>query len=188
LEKSGQLSETVMLFMSDNGGPERYSSATDYEGRHGPYPTLGDNRPLRGWKTELYEGGIRVPAFICWRGRLKPSRLQVPVSYLDWFPTFAHLADSKTAADWKLEGRNVWPLLTAERTTLPASPLCWNVGSAAAVLQDDWKLMVHHQRPAEVELYHLTKDPTESTNLAVQNPAMVKKLQTALGAQRSLDP
>jgi len=188
LKRRGQLSETVILFMSDNGGPDRYSSETDYEGKHGPYPTLGDNRPLRGWKTELYEGGVRVPAFTYWRGRLKPSQLQAPVSYLDWFPTFAHLADSKTSADWKLEGRNIWSLLSAQNTTLPASTLYWNIGSAMAVLIDDWKLMVHHQRPSEVELYHLSEDATESTNLAVQNEAMVKKLQSAMVVQKSLDP
>ena len=68
----------MVLFVSDNGGQEMYSSETDYEGKHGPYPRLGDNRPLRGWKTELYEGGIRAPAFVYWHGRLKPSRLQAP--------------------------------------------------------------------------------------------------------------
>jgi arylsulfatase A-like enzyme len=120
--------------------------------------------------------------------RLKPSRLQVPVSYLDWFPTFAHLADSTTSGDWKLEGRNVWPLLSAQSTSLPASSLYWNIDSATAVLKDDWKLMVHQQRPAEVELYHLAEDPTESSNQAVQNPATVKELKSALVAQRNLDP
>ena len=188
LEKNGQLSETVVLFLSDNGGQELYSSESDYEGKHGPYPRLGDNRPLRGWKTDLYEGGIRAPAFVYWRGRLKPWRLQVPVSFLDWFPTFAHLAYSKTSADWKLEGRNLWPLLSAQSTSLPASTLYWNIDSATAVLKDDWKLMVHQQRPAEVELYHLAEDPTESSNQAVQNPAMVKELKSALIAQKKLDP
>lgn len=48
--------------------------------------------------------------------------------------------------------------------------------------------MVHHERPSEVELYHLPEDPTESTNLAVQNPAKVSELQRALVAQKSLDP
>jgi arylsulfatase A-like enzyme len=188
LEKKGQLSETVILFMSDNGGQDMYGSETDYEGKHGPYSTLGDNRPLRGWKEDLYEGGIRVPVFVYWRGRLKPSRIQVPVTYLDWFPTFAHLADSKTSTHWKLEGRNVWPLLSAEKMTLPAPTLYWNVGSAAAVLKGDWKLMVHQERPAEVEVYHLREDATESTNLAFQSPAMVNELKSALVAQRRLDP
>jgi arylsulfatase B len=188
LEKQGQLSETVVLFVSDNGGQEMYSSVTDYEGKHGPYPRLGDNRPLRGWKQDLYEGGVRAPAVVHWPGRFKPSQVQAPISYLDWFPTFAHLADSKTSADWKLEGRNIWPLLSGEKTILPASTLYWNIGGSAAVLREDWKLMVHHERPSEVELYRLPEDPTESTNLAVQNPAKVNELQRALVAQKSLDP
>jgi len=188
LEKAGLIAETAVLFMSDNGGQENYSSETDYEGKHGPYPRLGDNRPLRGWKQDLYEGGVRAPAFVYWRGRLKPSQLQAPVSYLDWFPTFAQLASLVTSADWKLEGRNIWPLLSGETTTLSAPILYWNIDSATAVLKDDWKLIVHQQRPAEVELYHLSEDATESTNLAVQNPAKAKELERALVAQKSLDP
>lgn len=188
LEKKGQRSETVVLFVSDNGGQEMYSSETDYEGKHGPYPRLGDNRPLRGWKTELYEGGVRVPAFIYWRGRLKPSRLQAPVSYLDWFPTFAHLADSKTSADWKLEGRNVWPLLSAETATLPASTFYWNIASTAAVLQGDWKLIVSQPNPAVVELYNVVEGATESINLANRNLRKVAELKEMLAAHRNLDP
>ncbi len=64
LEKAGKLSETVIVFTSDNGGQQEYHSEVDYGGKHGPNPVLGDNRPLRGWKTDLYEGGVRVPAFV----------------------------------------------------------------------------------------------------------------------------
>jgi arylsulfatase A-like enzyme len=187
LTRKGKLHETVVLFTSDNGGQETYNSETDYEGKHGPYPTLGNNGPLRGWKQDLYEGGIRVPAFVYWQGRLTASQVQAPVSYLDWFPTFAYLTDSKISASWKMEGRNVWPLLSAQTATLPGTPLFWNVGNAEALLKDDWKLIVHPQDPAEVELYHLAEDPTESKNLAVQNAARVNDLKSLLASQEVLD-
>ncbi len=73
LEKAGKLSETVIFFTSDNGGQQEYHSEVDYGGKHGPNPVLGNNRPLRGWKTDLYEGGVRVPAFVYWA---RPSQAQ----------------------------------------------------------------------------------------------------------------
>src|SRR5262245_32984742 len=114
LEKSGRLKDTLIVFTSDNGGQKDWVSKTDYEGKHGPNPTLGDNRPLRGWKTELYEGGIRVPAFVSWNGRLQSGTVNQTISYLDWLPTIGHLAGVEPKAEWKLEGRNVWPLLSGQ--------------------------------------------------------------------------
>ena len=131
LEKSGQLGNTVILFTSDNGGQRDYSSTTEYEGKHGPFPVLGDNRPLRGWKGELYEGGIRVPAFVYWRDRLKPRAVEQTVSYLDWLPTFAHRAGAKLDPAWKLEGRDIWSLLTGEKTDPPPALLYWHIGRAS---------------------------------------------------------
>jgi len=188
LEKERKLSETVILFTSDNGGQEEYHSDVDYGGKHGPYPVLGDNRPLRGWKTELYEGGVRVPAFVYWRGRLKPRVLQAAVNYLDWCPTLAHLAGGRVSDQWKLEGRNVWPLLTGQAAKLPVPMLYWNVGDSAAVLQEDWKLIVRQQNPDAVELFDLARDPAEKTNLATSKSAKVQQLREALSGQRNLDP
>ncbi len=110
LEESGRLDNTLIFFTSDNGGQQDYASSTEYEGKYGPYPTLGDNRPLRGWKGDLYDGGVRVPACVYWRGTLRPARITEPVSLLDWFPTFASLAGAEVAGAWRIEGRNVWPL------------------------------------------------------------------------------
>jgi arylsulfatase A-like enzyme len=187
LGRGGRLGDTLILFTSDNGGQKDYASRTDYGGKHGPYHVLGDNRPLRGWKTELYEGGIRVPALVSWSGRLRPGAVAEPVSYLDWFPTLARLASAETRAAWKLEGRDVWPLLTGQDGA-PAPPvLYWNTGDAAAVLAGEWKLIASQRPPDRSELYHLADDPAEAKNLAEANPAKVEELRKILAGQLRLD-
>jgi arylsulfatase A-like enzyme len=188
LKKSGQLENTLLLFTSDNGGQKDHASKTDYGGKHGPYPTLGDNRPLRGWKTELYEGGIRVPAFVSWPGRLEPKEVRQTISYLDWVPTLAHLAGAEVRPEWKSEGGDVWPLLTAKGTPPPARVLYWNIGSAAAVLSGDWKLIVSRRKPGAVELYNLAEDPQEKTNLADTQPRKVEEVRKLLTGEQKLDP
>jgi arylsulfatase A-like enzyme len=187
LEKAGQRDNTLVLFTSDNGGQRNNPASTDYGGRHGPYPTLGDNRPWRGWKGELYEGGIRVPAFVSWPGRLKAGVLRETVSCLDWFPTCARLAGATVEADWKIEGRDVWPLLTGEERKPTARTLYWSTPNAAAVLDGDWKLIVPQRRAGAVELYNLADDPGEKKNRAEENPAKLDALSKMVAEQKKLD-
>jgi arylsulfatase A-like enzyme len=189
LEKAGQDKNTLILFTSDNGGQKDYASKTEYEGKHGPYTTLGDNRPLRGWKGELYEGGIRVPALVHWRGRLQPAAAKETISYLDWFPTLARLGGVDPPAEWKLEGRDVWPILSRAAKQPPALPLYWNTGRDKAVLAGDWKLIVGKRKAdTAVELYNLADDPAEKKNLAADNPNKVEELRKILAEQEKLDP
>ncbi len=192
VKKSGQLENTLIVFTSDNGGQKDYSSKTDYGGKHGPYPVLGNNLPYRGWKTELYEGGIRVPAFAYWKGELgsdrKPATVQRTVSYLDWFPTIAKVAGVELKADWKLEGRDVWSLLTGVGKA-PAEPvLYWNIGKTTAIMDGDWKLIVSGAKDAKLELYNLEDDPTEKKDRAADKPDVVAALRKKLDAQVKLDP
>jgi arylsulfatase B len=188
LEKSGQAKNTLFLFTSDNGGQKGYASKTDYGGKHGPYPTLGDNRPLHGWKGEMYEGGIRVPAFVSWPGRLEPDEVRQTVSYLDWVPTIARLAGAEPRAEWQLEGRDVWPLLSGKGAPPPARVLYWNDGRTAAVLSGDWKLIVSRRKPEKTELYNLADDPAEKVNLAESQPRKVEELKTVLNEEQKRDP
>ena len=180
LDDAGELDNTLILFTSDNGGQESYASKIEYEGKHGPYPTLGDNRPLRGWKGELYEGGIRVPAFVYWRGHLRPTLIQEQISLLDWFPTFASLAGAKIAGQWNIEGRNVWPILAGAKIAPSPSVLYWETDSAKGLLQGDWKLIVPALKGSGVELYNLADDPAELKNLAEQNPDKTQSLRRIL--------
>jgi len=185
LEKTGQAKDTVIVFTSDNGGQKDYASKTEYEGKFGPYTTLGDNRPLRGWKGELYEGGIRVPALVYWQDHLKPGVAKESISYLDWFPTMARLAGVDPPADWKLEGRNVWPVLSGTGKAAPVPPLHWNTGRDLGVLAGDWKLIV---RGKQAELYNLADDPAEKENVAGDNTAKLDELRKILTEQQKLDP
>lgn len=188
IERSGQLTNTLIVFTSDNGGQRNYASKTDYEGKHGPYPVLGDNRPLRGWKTELYEGGIRVPAFAYWKGTLAPAVVDHTMSYLDWFPTIGRLAGMEVAPAWRLEGRDVWPLLTGKGTP-PADPvLYWNTGNARAVVDGNLKLIVPRAKAKAAELFDLAADPAEKRNLAAEKPDVAAALRKKLDTAAKLDP
>ncbi len=180
LDESGQLDSTLIFFTSDNGGQQDYASSTEYGGKYGPYPTLGDNRPLRGWKGDLYEGGIRVPAFVYWRGTLRPALIPERVSLLDWFPTFASLAGAKIAEDWKIEGRNVWSVLSRENDAVAAPVFYWKTDSAQALLEGDWKLIVPGAGGSGAELYNLADDPNEQKNLAAEYPARVESMRKTL--------
>jgi arylsulfatase A-like enzyme len=128
---------------------------------------LGNNKPLHGWKGEVYEGGIRVPAMANWPGVLKPGTLAVPVHIVDWMPTLCGLVaehavrsgslpDSGPArtgvpsgsegpspkADLKWDGRDVWA--SVSKGTAPDEPrlFYWRTPNASAVRLGDWKLIV----------------------------------------------
>ena len=185
LDESGQFDNTLILFTSDNGGQQDYASSTEYGGKYGPYPTLGDNRPLRGWKGDLYEGGIRVPAFAHWRGRLQPVVIQERVSLLDWFPTFASLAGVEIAEQWKIEGRNVWSILAGEKATLAEPVFYWKTDAAQGLLEGDWKLIAPASGVSSAELYNLAADPTEQKNIASEYPGRVESMGRILADRLS---
>ncbi len=87
VEETGQRERTLIVFTSDNGGLLKGGNA--YVSRVKPTPVLSSNEPLRGQKAELYEGGIRVPAFVNWPGKLAPRKVAAPMHVSDWFPTLA---------------------------------------------------------------------------------------------------
>ena len=186
LEKSGKAGETLILFTSDNGAQQDYRSETEYGGKFEAHTTLGDNRPLRDWKGSLYEGGVRVPAFAHWRGRLKPAVLESPVSALDWFPTFLGLAGGTAQPGWKIDGKDIWQLLQKPGGNLTPRPMYWNVASASAIVSGDWKLIL--SRKGEAELYNVARDSAETQNLAASEPARVKELRKLLSEVSAGDP
>jgi arylsulfatase A-like enzyme len=187
LTKAGQLENTVIHFTSDNGGQRDYRSKTEYEGKHGPYPTLGDNRPLRGWKGELYEGGIRVPALVSWSKQFPKAAVEQTTSYLDVFPTFADLAGVRVDPAWKLEGRSLRPLLTGTAKAPAETTLYWNTGRQSAIRHGDWKLIVTRRGKERTELFNLADDPAEKKDVAAEKPGQVEAMRKLLAEEEKRD-
>ncbi len=177
LERTNQRENTLIIFTSDNGGQHSWHSETEYQGKYAnkPHDVLGNNYPLRGWKAELYEGGIRVPAFVNWPGTIKPGITNVPVHVSDWLPTLCNLLGYQKNVESDVDGRNMWPFLTGEQKQLNDRQMYWKTGTAYAVREGNWKLLVH-QNSDEPELYNLKNDFREKQNLSHENPMITKKM------------
>lgn len=181
LSRKGLRENTLFVFVSDNGGQQNWSSKTEYEGRYAAKPqmVLGDNRPLRGWKGDVYEGGIRVPALANWPGVLKPGSMASPVHIVDWMPSLCSLVGYSPEKDLKWDGMNVWQLVCGQATKAAPRLMYWKTPSASAIRQGDWKLVVGKKKK-DAELYDLGMDPYEKNDLASANPERVKELKQLL--------
>jgi arylsulfatase A-like enzyme len=125
----------------------------------------------------LWEGGIRSPIFIQWKGRILGGReLPVMTTQLDWLPTALAAAGVEPQAEWKLDGTNLLPLLEGRTDQAPHDALYWRFGIQYAVRQADWKLL----RPSIDDspmLFNLRTDPSEQNNVAAQHPERVRDLR-----------
>ncbi len=159
---------TLIFFVADNGGPTPN--------------TTSRNDPLRGTKGQVYEGGIRVPFLVQWKGQLPAGKVyEQPVIALDIHPTAVAVAGGKIAPEWKLDGVNLLPYLKGEKTDAPHSALFWRFGEQHAIRQGDWKLL-RARGAAKPELYNLTNDMSERNDLAEKYPDRVKQLTDAYNA------
>jgi arylsulfatase A-like enzyme len=178
LEKTGKRKNTVVLFLSDNGGQHSWESKTEYRGKYAdmPYTVLGNNFPLRGWKGELYEGGIRVPAIINWSEKLPAGVLKVPVHVSDWLPTICDLTGcGKNLHKLHLDGKNIWPLLIGKSEVEEERTFYWKTGKNFAVREGWWKLVIHRDS-GKAELYDLRSDFRETHDLSEVNPEKVEHM------------
>ncbi|MBI4624257.1 MAG: sulfatase-like hydrolase/transferase [Verrucomicrobia bacterium] len=191
LEKSGKRENTLLVFTSDNGGSTAENNDVKYP--VGDYPSgrlPGNNLPLRGEKTDLYEGGIRVPTIMSWPGKLKPGAFTQPMHIADWMPTFCALTGYKPEKDLMWDGVNMWPAISGPGAQPVARTLYWTTPSHSAVRDGDWKLIVPSGRNAKagkVELFDLAKDPNETTDLAASMPEKVGALKQKLAAVAKAD-
>jgi arylsulfatase A-like enzyme len=163
-----QLEEnTLIFFYSDNGGPTPQTTAS--------------NAPLRGYKGQLLEGGIRVPFLMQWKGHV-PGGTVYPhmVMGFDVHATALAAAGVPLPADKPLDGVDLLPFLTGATVGIPHDRLFWRAGQQKAARLGEWKLVV--TRGGASELYNLREDIGEVNNLAAREPARLADLQAAYAA------
>lgn len=159
LRRTGQDRDTVVLFVSDNGG-ERYSY----------------NWPLTGVKAGVTEGGIRIPAILSWPGRL-PKRTvdDTPVSTTDWTATFLELGGAEPDPSYPLDSTSLVPHLF-DGEDVPERDLFWRTRSGRALRRGDLKYV---RINGTDYLYDLGADVREQANLAAKRPADLAELKAA---------
>ena len=167
VEAAGIGDNTLIIFSSDNGG-------ADYVG----LPNL--NAPYRGWKMTFFEGGTHVPFFMRWPNRIEAgTEYQRPVTHIDIFSTIAAAAEVNVPADREIDGVDLLPFVTGERSEDPHEAIFWRTGTYRAVRSGDWKLQLSD--PDETPfLYNLADDPTEQNNLATTSPMELKRLKNLI--------
>ena len=170
LDQAGLRENTIVIFTSDNGFNGLQSSTNT----------------LRGEKGTVYEGGIRVPAFVNWRGKIDAGKSDTPITGMDYFPTFLDLAQVNNYSGI-LDGKSILPLLKHKK--MKSRAIFWHVASAyknqpcSVIRQGDWKL-IQFLNDGKVELYNLKKDLKESTNLVDINPEKATELLETLSTWR----
>jgi arylsulfatase A-like enzyme len=181
IDDAGLAGETLVVFTSDNG-------ATFEAGNQGTSLALDSNRPLRGHKRTLWEGGIRVPAAARWPGHIPAGRVaREPMQTIDLLPTLLAAAGSRPDPAWRVDGVDrlaAWigssatPASTSERT------LFWEWrgegADQAAAMRGNLKLIVN--RGGAPELYDVVADPAERRDVAAAFPEVVERLQEELEA------
>jgi len=172
LKDNGLEDNTIVIFTSDNGGAG--------------YVGLPDiNKPYRGWKITLFEGGIKVPYFVKWPKNIKPNTVNTsPVSHMDILATAAAATGIPVPTDRKMDSVNLLPFINGETEGNPHEYIVWRDGQYQAIRTDDWKLQVSGALKKDW-LFHLAEDPTEQNNLADQNPEKVAELKALLAAHNA---
>ncbi|MCX7887107.1 MAG: sulfatase-like hydrolase/transferase [Verrucomicrobiae bacterium] len=161
-----QEDNTLVFFTSDNGGPT--------------LQTTSSNAPLRGYKGQLFEGGIRVPFLLQWKG-VVPARqtYREMVTGFDCTVTALTAAGLTPQGDEVLDGVNLIPFLTGKQTGHPHERLFWRAGPQHAVRMGDWKLV---SIGGATYLFNLKDDIGEKNDLAAKEPARLKELQAIYAA------
>lgn len=163
LEEQGLEENTIVIFLSDNGGRREHAI----------------NFPFRGHKGMLFEGGIRVPFCVSWPERIASGQsIDEAVTGLDILPTIMSAAGIKMKSDVKLDGLDLIPLLTDEKSTLSERNLFWRYSGGAGWVarQGDYKL-IHSHYKGKTMLFNLAMDPFEHHDVSAEHPQLVNELK-----------
>jgi len=185
------ISNTVVVFYSDNGGVGGYADA----GQPGA-KEITHQYPLKSGKGSLYEGGIRVPLIVRWDGVVAPKSVtSVPVSSVDLYPTLARIAGA-SLPNQILDGESFEPILTGKAKALKRDALFWHFPAylqssssngtwrttpVSVIRKGRWKLHFYYET-RHYELYDVDNDLRENRDLAEQDPALVQSLSAELRA------
>lgn len=178
---------TIVFFTGDNGGQDRFRSKEHPRGFFGPNVDPRSGVEFRGGKGNLYEGGLRIPFVVRWPGKIKAGQVSDLAFYHpDIMPTLAELTGTK-APDG--DGLSMLPELLGSNATGREQPrhefLYWEFGSQTAVRMSNWK-GIQPKKDAAWELYDLSKDVSEATDIAAQHPEIVERMKAA--AEQSHEP
>ena len=162
LEENGLEQNTLVVFLSDNGG-----GVSD----------VNSNKPLRLGKQTMFEGGVRVPFTMKWPARIPKGMVyEHPVSALDIFPTAVAAAGGTVPTDGTIDGVDLIPYLNGSNSDVPHDKLFWRAGPIWAARVGDWKLTYAADR---YWLYDLSTDIGEINNLADKRPDVVKRIHAS---------
>ncbi len=209
LEDLGEANDTIVIFMSDNGGIDE---RLDFKNLPMPLRMLivfgidireYDNAPLRGGKGSCYEGGIRIPFIVCWPGHIpKGQVINTPIHAIDILPTCFQIAGAKAPQKHIIDGRDLSRLMkTGKDNSLTNRPLYqytpfydlrWGLTPSASIRVGDYKLIEffgdrvdtkrRYIRGHQIELYNLRNDVGETKNLAAKEPKRAKAFRRQLRA------
>lgn len=178
LEANGYLDDTMIVFISDNGGLTQ---------RYGKHDGFTENLPLRRGKGSAYEGGVRVPMIVRYpKIGTAGTRCDEPVMTIDLFPTFSELAGLPSPSESDLDGRSLLPLLENVDSEFDRN-LYWHYphyhaggdGPYSAIRSGDYRLIEFHEDD-RVELYNLEADLSEGNDLSQQHPQIRDRLRNQL--------
>lgn len=176
LEELGIAENTLVIFTSDNGPHVEGGADPDF---------FDSNGPLKGYKRDLYEGGIRVPTIAWWPNTVKANSTTEHISaFWDVLPTMADLLETNVEAN--VDGISFLPTLTGEGDQQEHEYLYWEFterGGRVAVRKGDWKAVIYdvNQNPdAPIELYDLSQDLGEENNIAEQHPEIVEEMKNIM--------
>ncbi len=182
LSERGLAENTLLLFTSDNGPIGDTPSITNSFNGAGPF---------RGFKRDLYEGGIRVPLIACHPGRIAQGRVSAsPIAAWDLLPTFSELAGAVLPKGLLPDGVSLVSAIYAEGEARERPPLYWETGSVSRLKQavriGKWKA-VRQTQGAALELFDLKEDPGETNDVSRFQPAVVQQMEAYLASCR-VDP
>ncbi len=190
LDKAGVADNTLVIFTSDNG--------TTHAGKpDSPFHTGGvdakffnSTAGLRGYKGSVYEGGLRVPLIVRFPGKVKAGAVNdTPCYFADWFPTLS--AAAGLPAPDKPDGENLWPVITGAAPAAERKPMVWvfpEYGGQVAVRLGDFKVLrrqLKTKKPGDWEVYNITTDRNETTDLANSKPELIRQAKEVLKRETS---